>query len=91
MAVCGLSPHQGSTESRKTQQQKFVYQIGTLNPHGINERDRCCSYFMTTLTMYKAGVGNANRITVNNWRLLCLRNIIEREKVTLLMYIVVTR
>ena len=25
MAVCGLSPHQGSTESRKTLQQKFVF------------------------------------------------------------------
>ena len=38
MAVCGLSLHQGSTESRKTLEQKFIFQIGTLNPHGINER-----------------------------------------------------
>ena len=38
MVVCGLSLHQGSTESRKTQEQKFIFQIGTLNPHGINER-----------------------------------------------------
>ena len=38
MAVCGLSLHQGSTESRKTLEQKFNFQIGTLNPHGINER-----------------------------------------------------
>ena len=37
MAVCGLSLHQGSTESRKTLEQKFIFQIGTLNPHGINE------------------------------------------------------
>ena len=36
--VCGLSLDQGSTESRKTQEQKFIFQIGTLNPHGINER-----------------------------------------------------
>ena len=36
--VCGLSLHQGSTESRKTLEQKFIFQIGTLNPHGINER-----------------------------------------------------
>ena len=28
----------GSTESRKTLEQKFIFQIGTLNPHGINER-----------------------------------------------------
>ena len=26
------------TESRKTLEQKFSFQIGTLNPHGINER-----------------------------------------------------
>ena len=38
MPVCGLSLHQGSTESRKTLEQKFIFQIGTLNPHGINER-----------------------------------------------------
>ena len=34
MAVCGLSLHQGSTESRKTLGQKFIFQIGTLNHHG---------------------------------------------------------
>ena len=38
MVVCGLSLHQGSTESRKTLEQKFVFQIGTLIPNGINER-----------------------------------------------------
>ena len=38
MVVCGLSLHQGSTESRKTLAQKFIFQIGTLNPNGINER-----------------------------------------------------
>ena len=30
MVVCGLSLHQGSTESRKTLEQKFIFQIGTL-------------------------------------------------------------
>ena len=38
IAVCGLSLHLGSSESRKTLQQKFIFQIGTLNPYGINER-----------------------------------------------------
>ena len=38
MAVCGLSLHLGSSESRKTQEQKFIFQIGILNSHGINER-----------------------------------------------------
>ena len=37
MAVCGLNLDQGSTESRKALEQKFIFQIGTLNPHGINE------------------------------------------------------
>ena len=30
VAVCGLSPHQGNTESRKTLEQNFIFQIGTL-------------------------------------------------------------
>ena len=38
MAVCGLSLHLGISESCKTLEQKFIFQIGTLNPHGINER-----------------------------------------------------
>ena len=45
MAICGLSLHQGATESRKNLEQKFIFQIGTLNPHGINERLLMCSYF----------------------------------------------
>ena len=38
MAICGLSLHLGSSESRKTLEQKFIFQIGTLNPIGINDR-----------------------------------------------------
>ena len=38
MAICGLSMHQGNTESRKNLEQKFIFQLGSLNPHGINER-----------------------------------------------------
>ena len=38
MVVCGLRLHLGNTESRKTSEQKFIFQIGTLAPHGINER-----------------------------------------------------
>ena len=36
MAICGLSLHLGSSENRKTLEQKFIFQIGT--PIGINER-----------------------------------------------------
>ena len=34
-AACRKRLH---AESRKTLEQKFIFQIGTLNPHGINER-----------------------------------------------------
>ena len=37
MAICGLSLHLGSTEGLKTLEQKFISQIGTRNPHAINE------------------------------------------------------
>ena len=35
---CGLSLRLGSSESRKTPEKKFIFQIGTLNPHGTDER-----------------------------------------------------
>jgi len=38
MAICGLSLHLGSSESRKTLEQKFIFRMGTLNPIGINGR-----------------------------------------------------
>ena len=37
MAVCVLFLHLGGSESRKTLEHKFICQIGTLNPHGINK------------------------------------------------------
>ena len=46
MSICGLSLHQGTTESRKNLEQKFIFQIGTLNPHGIKVAEhsfRACS------------------------------------------------
>ena len=38
MAVCGLSLHLSISESHKTLEQKLIFQIGTLDTHGINER-----------------------------------------------------
>ena len=38
MAVCGLSLHLSISESHKTLEQKIIFQIGTLDTHGINER-----------------------------------------------------
>ena len=37
LVVFGLSLNQCYSESRKTLRKKFIFQIGTLNPHGINE------------------------------------------------------
>ena len=41
MTICGLSFHCGTTESRKNLEQKFIFQLGTLYPHGISE---CLSF-----------------------------------------------
>ena len=38
MSICGLSLHQGTTDSRKNLEKRFIFQIGTLNLHDINER-----------------------------------------------------
>ena len=38
MAVCGLSLYLGSSECCQTLEKKFIFQIGTLNPYGMNER-----------------------------------------------------
>ena len=38
MTICGLPLHRGNTESPKNLAQKFTFQLGTLYPHGIDER-----------------------------------------------------
>ena len=38
MTICELSLQLGNTESRKSLEQKFIFQLDTLPPHGINER-----------------------------------------------------
>ena len=42
MEVCGLSLHQGITESRKTLEQKCIFQIGTLIPQVKSADLFCC-------------------------------------------------
>ena len=37
MTICGLSLYHGNTESRKSLEQEFIFQLGALSPHGINE------------------------------------------------------
>ena len=46
MAVCGLSLHLGSSECCKTLEKKFIFQIGTLNPHGINSAFHLTNLFL---------------------------------------------
>ena len=38
MTICALSLHHGNIESRKNLEQKFIFQLGTLSTHGINDR-----------------------------------------------------
>ena len=38
MKVNSLSSYLGSSVRRKILEQKFIFQIGTLKPHGMNER-----------------------------------------------------
>ena len=38
MTIFGLSLHHGNTESRQNLEQEFIFQLGTLYLHGINER-----------------------------------------------------
>ena len=37
MTICGLSLRRRNTEIRKNLEQKFIFQLGTIYPHGINE------------------------------------------------------
>ena len=41
MTICVLAMHYGNTESRKNFERKFIFHLGTLYPHGINE---CLSF-----------------------------------------------
>ena len=44
MVVCGLSLYQGSTESHTTLEQKFISQIGTLDPHAFHSTNLFCCF-----------------------------------------------
>ena len=38
ITICGLSLHYGNTETPKNLEQKFIFQLGTLYNHAVNER-----------------------------------------------------
>ena len=45
MTICGLTLHHGNTGSRKNLEQKFIFQLGTLSPHGIIEASHSTNLF----------------------------------------------
>ena len=60
MVVCGLPLHLGGSESWKTLEQKFIFQIGTLSPYDINER------FSFTFDSANFKIGSC--LSVRSWR-----------------------
>jgi len=61
MAVCDVSLHQENTESPKILGQKFIFQIGTLNPNGINERFSFNQFIQLFFTL-----PGTNQLTAHN-------------------------
>ena len=60
MAVCGLPLHLGGSGRCKTLEQEFIFEIGTLNPHVINER------FPFTFDRVNFWIGSC--LSVRSWR-----------------------
>ena len=38
MKICAISPISGGNESRKRHEKRLIFKIGTIHPHGLNER-----------------------------------------------------
>ena len=64
MAICRLSMHHGNTESRKNLEKKFIFQLSSLNPHGINERFSFAKSFIYSLPFTNCH-GSTNSIAPN--------------------------
>ena len=67
MAVCGLSLDVGSSESRKTVEQKIIFQIGILNLQGIDER------FSFNWLIFVFSLRRKARVIFEQWEPSCLR------------------
>ena len=46
--ICGLYLHHGNTESRKNLEQKLIFQLGTLSPHGNMNASHSTNLFTTS-------------------------------------------
>ena len=81
MSICGLFLHQGTTDSRKNLEQRFIFQIGTLNPHGINERFsfNYVIYCITCTLCKKLYIGETGRRLGDRFR-EHLRNVEKDDK-----------
>ena len=53
IAVCDFSIHLGSSESRKTPEQKFIFQIGTLNPPVSTSAFRSTNLFFFLVIIFQ--------------------------------------
>ena len=38
LKVCAISPISGGNDSRKRHEKRLIFEIGTIHPHGLNER-----------------------------------------------------
>ena len=38
MKICAISPISGGNDSRKRHKKRLIFKIGTIHPHGLNER-----------------------------------------------------
>ena len=38
MKFCAISPNSGGNDSRKRHEKRLIFKIGTIHPHGLNER-----------------------------------------------------
>ena len=38
MKICTISPISGGNDSRKRHEKRLIFKIGTIHPHGLNER-----------------------------------------------------
>ena len=38
MKICAISPISGGNDSRKRHEKHLIFKIGTIHPHGLNER-----------------------------------------------------
>ena len=51
MKICAISPISGGNDSRKRHEKRLIFKIGTIHPHGLNER--FFFYLITSLHSFR--------------------------------------